>query len=82
VRDVLRDPRAMWLGLVSYGVYLWHRPLVEQLNARGLDGRHWSHFATGVTATIAGGIALGAASYYVVERPALRLKRSAPARRG
>jgi peptidoglycan/LPS O-acetylase OafA/YrhL len=81
VRDVLRDPRAMWVGLVSYGVYLWHRPLVEQLNAKGLDGSHWSHFVTGVTATIAGGIALGAASYYVVERPALRLKRSVPARR-
>jgi peptidoglycan/LPS O-acetylase OafA/YrhL len=67
-----------WLGLVSYGIYLWHLPLVIEL--RRLEewlGIHSSGlFATvllfGLTAVVSVGCA--AFSYYVVERPLLRLK--------
>lgn len=53
------------LGLISYGVYLYHWPIFLWLNAgrTGLDG--WSLFGVRLAATL--GVSL--ASYFLVERP-------------
>lgn len=51
----------IWLGQISYSLYLW-----QQLFVFGRDGRPWY----GVIAAV--GVASG--SYYVVERPMLRLR--------
>jgi peptidoglycan/LPS O-acetylase OafA/YrhL len=64
-----------WLGLVSYGSYLAHRPLLRELHAHGLgtDGT----FGGFLTLFLVGGglaVVLGALSYYVLERPILRNK--------
>ncbi len=62
-----------WLGLVSYGIFLYHQPLVFAF----LDTRLWPPVAGWVLYTVlvvAGTIVLAAASYYAVERPLLRFK--------
>jgi peptidoglycan/LPS O-acetylase OafA/YrhL len=62
-----------WLGLVSYGVFLYHQAFVFAF----LDTRLWPPFAGTALYTalvIAASTAVAAASYYLVERPLLRLK--------
>ena len=70
----LLSTRALaWLGLVSYGIFLYHQPFVFAF----LDTRLWPPFA-GIalyTALVfAAVVAVAAASYYLVERPLLRFK--------
>jgi peptidoglycan/LPS O-acetylase OafA/YrhL len=85
-RRVLATAPLAWLGLVSYGVYLWHLTVAELLGlpadrghfrADGLDlvGRI-HHLDTPIlfVATLAVSTAIAAASYYLVELPFLRLK--------
>ena len=65
-----------WLGLISYGVFLWHQSFINELvYAHGWFTR--VHFLPTVwltLATLAFAITVGAASYYLVGRPFLRLK--------
>jgi peptidoglycan/LPS O-acetylase OafA/YrhL len=82
---VLSDPRSFaggrlalarpmaWLGLISYGIYLYHYPLMVELHLSGGSPtvRILEYAALGVAISVT----CGALSYYVVERPALRLKR-------
>jgi len=80
----LGHPVMAWLGLVSYGIFLWHQPLLDQLLLHGLAERApVLPFVVVLIVTTAGTIAIAAASYYVVERPFLALKdrrrRGAPA---
>lgn len=64
-----------WLGLVSYGLYLYHLPVLVGVQRLGLE-----HMIPGQTAlsyvivALPVTIALAALSYYAIERPALRLK--------
>ncbi|HEV7205160.1 MAG TPA: acyltransferase [Jatrophihabitans sp.] len=89
---MLGDPRA-WshrllshavlrrLGEISYGVYLWHLPLLIFIQHR----MHWrvfgGHFLPLFVLTCLGASAAAAGSYYVLERPLLR-RFSRPWRRG
>jgi peptidoglycan/LPS O-acetylase OafA/YrhL len=62
-----------WLGLVSYGIFLYHQPFVFAF----LNTRLWPPFAGIALYTalvIAAATACAAASYYLVERPLLRFK--------
>jgi peptidoglycan/LPS O-acetylase OafA/YrhL len=69
-RRVLAHPVMAWLGLISYGIFLWHYVIARHLGDAG------ANFDPGplLIATLAITIPCAAASYYLVERPLLRLK--------
>jgi len=79
-RAVLRNRLLGWIGVISYGIFLWHLPIMAWL-ANDLSSEPWGDSRmlgiTGVGLVLA--VACAAASYYVVERPLLKLKR--PSRR-
>jgi peptidoglycan/LPS O-acetylase OafA/YrhL len=58
----------VWLGAISYGVYLWHWPIFLALNGErtGLSG--WPLFALRCAATVV----LAAASWWLLEQPIRR----------
>jgi len=72
---VLGLPAMRWLGLVAYGTYLAHYPLVHELVDAGIGGPSLGGYLLAAAIATAGSIAFGALSYYVIEKPALRLKR-------
>jgi len=68
-RRLLAWPLLAWMGLISYGIYLWHMPILAELHQRGVDD--WpTLIALGVTLAVA----CATASYYLVERPILARK--------
>jgi peptidoglycan/LPS O-acetylase OafA/YrhL len=73
VRRLLAWPPLLWAGLISYSLYLWHPALVSKLVLSDFDEQHGAILATLVM--LAGSFALAAVSFYLVERPALRLGR-------
>jgi len=76
VRRVLALPPLLWLGLISYGIFLWNLALLDRLH-------HWNfeslpllnNFGGWCVAGLAVTVPVAAASYYLIERPALSLKR-------
>jgi peptidoglycan/LPS O-acetylase OafA/YrhL len=74
-RRLVAWPVLGWLGLVSYGIFLWHSNIMLELNEHGAQG--WlpgSGFLSLLIPTLAIAIPIAAASYYIVEKPALRFK--------
>src|SRR5262249_29263818 len=64
-RNVLAQPVAVSVGLISYPLYLWHWPLLSfaSISARGIPP-----FGVRVAAVLAS-IALAAATYLLIEKP-------------
>jgi peptidoglycan/LPS O-acetylase OafA/YrhL len=77
---VLALPLLVWLGTISYGIYLWHYPIIQRVTV-GPDmegfpgGSGWRIAAISLPIVIA----CAALSYHGLERPLLR--RSSRARR-
>lgn len=55
---------------ISYGLYIYHMPVMNCLLELGFAGRLWAPFAT-----ILGSVVAATASWLAVERPAMRLKK-------
>jgi hypothetical protein len=62
---VLALPPLVYLGKISYGVYLWHFPLFALLNA----GRMHLYGVPLLAVRLAVTLAVATASYYLVEQP-------------
>ncbi len=73
VARVLACPPLVWLGSISYGVYLWHWPIFLALNGErtGWDGLRLFAVRCAVT------VAVAAASWWLIEQP---IRRWRPAR--
>lgn len=71
VRRVLAWPPLLWIGLVSYSLYLWHPAIAQKIVYTQLD-ENVGWVLPAFLAVVAS-IVVAAVSFYVVERPALRL---------
>jgi peptidoglycan/LPS O-acetylase OafA/YrhL len=65
-RAVFGTRPLLWIGLVSYGVFLWHDPIVRRLDREGVGGLALVAVSLLLTLLVA------AASYHLVEGPAQR----------
>jgi peptidoglycan/LPS O-acetylase OafA/YrhL len=74
-RRVLANRWLATLGLISYGVFLWHLTLAVKLSGEGASG--WlpiGRFLSLTVIVVAVSIPVAAVSYLLLERPLLRLK--------
>ncbi|MDT5222813.1 MAG: hypothetical protein QOG19_220, partial [Mycobacterium sp.] len=68
VARVLASPPLVWLGTISYGVYLWHWPIFLMLNG---ERTGWSGLGLfGVRCALT--IAVAGVSYWAIEQPIRR----------
>nr|WP_225952910.1 acyltransferase family protein [Mycobacterium sp. OAS707] len=58
----------VWLGAISYGVYLWHWPIFLALNGERTGWSGWPLFALRCAATVA----VATASWWLLEQPIRR----------
>ena len=68
VARVLAWRPLVWLGAISYGVYLWHWPIFLALNGERTGWSGWPLFAVRCAATVA----MAAASWWLLEQPIRR----------
>ena len=75
-RRILALPGLSWLGLISYGIFLWQFPVLIVLYDAGIvDVLPAAAFPILTIATLALTIVCAALSYYLVERPLMRFGR-------
>jgi peptidoglycan/LPS O-acetylase OafA/YrhL len=75
VRRLLANRVLAYLGMISYGIYLWHFAVLVQLQRWGFgevaaETGQWIWFP----AALAGGTLLATISWFVLEKPATSLK--------
>jgi peptidoglycan/LPS O-acetylase OafA/YrhL len=69
IRKLLVMKWVVWVGSISYGLYLWHYPIFRTIHALGFN------CLTVITVGSLFTFLVAALSYYVLERPALKLKK-------
>ncbi len=77
-KAVLGSGTARWLGAISYGLFLWHPFVLDLIYVVSGRPEFTGDTVETYLLTVAGAVALAALSYYVVERPFLRLSHRWP----
>jgi peptidoglycan/LPS O-acetylase OafA/YrhL len=72
-RSPFSSEAAIWVGRRSYGIYLFHLPVFALLEGLREPGEAWNGAAVTVARVVAT-MGIAAASFKLVETPALRLK--------
>jgi peptidoglycan/LPS O-acetylase OafA/YrhL len=74
VHRILELPAAVWIGRISYGLYLWHVPIISRVGG-------WHRELGPLTVPVGFGLSFGAAivSYYCLEVRFLKMKARLPA---
>ncbi len=73
LRRALAVTPLVWLGTVSYGIYLWHDAVLNRLAAWGWGDRVVLHpYLWWPAGALAGGALCAAISWYALEQPLLR----------
>ena len=67
---VFGNPVIVWVGLISYGLYLWSVTITVDLGVGGAEAGFWPVLILGTLITVPFAIA----SYYLLERPLMRFK--------
>lgn len=67
---LLRARSLVWIGSISYGLYLWHYPIYRAMFALDFGGLAVVTAGSAITFVVA------SLSYYLMEAPVLRLKES------
>jgi peptidoglycan/LPS O-acetylase OafA/YrhL len=84
VGSLLGNPVALYLGKISYGLYIWHMfapPFVRNiLKGLGLP-EAWNHGAIGVLLLTAWTVATSSLSWFLLEKPINNLKKFFPYQR-
>jgi peptidoglycan/LPS O-acetylase OafA/YrhL len=78
VRRGLERRAVVFVGLISYSVFLWNEPVIRWLNERGVTREGWSGLAWNIALCSALVAVLSVLSYRLVELPALKRKRRRP----
>src|SRR5262249_35566047 len=73
-KAVLSSAPLHWLGLVSYGLFLWHPFVLEEIYRVTGRPQLTGPFLGTLLTTLAISLVIAAISYYVVERPLLTLR--------
>ena len=76
LRRMLSAAPVAYLGLVSYGIYLWHARVTAFIATSDALNKHGAIYAIGTLVLAYGAtVAIASASFFVVERPVFRLAR-------
>jgi peptidoglycan/LPS O-acetylase OafA/YrhL len=69
LKKIFELPSLIWIGQISYGLYLWHYPIF-----RLIELQHWS-WHQGFLVGVIGSLTVASWSYYLLERPILQRKK-------
>lgn len=76
VRRLLANRVLLYIGLISYGIFLYHFAVLQQLERWDFQEVAKGKFAwLWLVAGTAGAVLIASASWYLLERPVLRFKR-------
>jgi peptidoglycan/LPS O-acetylase OafA/YrhL len=80
IRRLLAHPVLLYLGTISYGIFLWHNAPMDRLaDTLGAQGT-WADFGALLAVGAGGAVVAAALSWRLLERPLLRLKPLVPDR--